>query len=286
MSKIYVYPRLSSIDLSFIRIGGAGLANCMFVAARAFILAKRYNWNIIDPTWVKISLGPYIRGEKDKRHYNNFFNRFGVSWLKKAWLLVFEKRYQENKLLPQDHGVVEVAGLGNYFKDLIPFHDIVYEYFNEITKPNIIKEILPEKFSNVIGIHIRLGDYVNSLRTPIDWYLKSVSQINQIHPNLFSFYIFSDGQDEELKELLSIDNVSRVFFGNALSDIWALSKCRLIIGSDSTFSGWGAFLGQVPIIYPKCHYGNVLINAKDQLVTKDIDTISESFFKRLTIHVK
>jgi len=61
-----------------------------------------------------------------------------------------------------------------------------------------------------------------------------------------------------LKELITIPNVKRVFYGNAMADIWALSKCKIIIGSDSTFSGGGAYIGQKPIVFRKCHFGRVL----------------------------
>ena len=36
----YYYPALSDKDLGWIRIGGPGLANCMFLAANAYISSK------------------------------------------------------------------------------------------------------------------------------------------------------------------------------------------------------------------------------------------------------
>ena len=66
--------------------------------------------------------------------------------------------------------------------------------------------------------------------------------------------LFSDGSDEELQSLLSIPNVERCYFGNAFADMWAISKCKFIIASDSTFSAWGAFLGQRPILFCKRHF--------------------------------
>ena len=67
-------------------------------------------------------------------------------------------------------------------------------------------------------------------------------------------------------ELTSIPNVERVFFGNAISDIFAISKCCYMIGSDSTFSGWGAFLGQVPCVFYRKHYGPVLKDSSKEIV--------------------
>jgi hypothetical protein len=245
----------------------------MFVAARAYIIAQTNHWEFVSPTWFKLSIGPYLRGEKDKRHYLGLFVRHGVSGLKKCCLLMFRKK-SVNKT------IITVDGLGNYFEDLLPHYDLIFSYFTEITRKNILKRVSNEDFSRIVGVHIRLGDYVPSLRIPIDWYKNLVDQINLTFPDRFQFFIFSDGTDQELIDLLKTRNVSRAFLGNALADIWALSRCKFIIGSDSTFSGWGAFLGQVPIIYPKCHYGNVLINRENQLILKD-DIIPDSFLKKI-----
>ena len=57
-----------------------------------------------------------------------------------------------------------------------------------------------------------------------------------------------------VQSLLSLPNVERCFFGNAFADMWAISKCKFVIASDSTFSAWGAFLGQLPILFSKRHF--------------------------------
>lgn len=42
-----------------------------------------------------------------------------------------------------------------------------------------------------------------------------------------------------------------------------------MIGSDSTFSGWGAFLGQVPCVFYRKHYGPVLKDQSKEIVETD-----------------
>lgn len=80
---LYDYPRLSDKDFGWIRLSGPGLANCMFVAARAYINSQIYGTTFIAPTWCKISIGPWLRNEKDKRIYNRLFESIGVSGTKK-----------------------------------------------------------------------------------------------------------------------------------------------------------------------------------------------------------
>lgn len=281
--KNYICPKLpAEYDLGFIRIGGAGLANCMFVAARAWLLHKKTGFEILAPTWGKFSPGPYLRGEKDKRHYFGLFKNLGISGLKKLFLLATLPKIDfDDKNVENVAGVIEVKGLGRYFEDLLDDHALVLDYFHRIIKPKHFHEIKKHNFENVVGVHIRLGDYSENLRTDIQWYKSIILNLNKTSGKEFKFYVFSDGTEEELLPITSIENVKRVFFGNALADILALSKCRLIIGSDSTFSGWGAFLGQVPIIFAKRHFGNVLLNSDNEIILGDDSKIPSYFIDYL-----
>lgn len=266
-NKKFVYPKLpAEFDLGFMRIGGAGLANCMFVAARAWILHKETNYEFITPTWGKFSPGPYLRGEKDKRHYFGLFKRLGISGFNKLILLLTLPKHKHDPTKNYENGtIITVEGLGNYFSDLLDHHQLVKDYFIQIILKNHFRLLDKHDFSNVIGVHIRLGDYSNDLRTDIHWYRNLILEIQSQLNSPFQFNVFSDGTDDELKPITDLKNVRRVFFGNAFSDIIALSRCQLIIGSDSTFSGWGAFLGQVPVIFPRRHFGPVLLNPKYDL---------------------
>jgi hypothetical protein len=59
--------------------------------------------------------------------------------------------------------------------------------------------------------------------------------------------VCSDGTDDELQPLLALPGVVRSRSANALDDLRVLSRASLIVGSRSTFSAWGAFLGDVPL---------------------------------------
>ena len=242
--KKYFYPRLSDKDFGFFRLGGPGLANCMFFAAKAYIACKIYNGVYISPTWKKFSIGPYIRHEKDKRAYTSLFKNYGLSGLKKVIAILGSKLY------PSKYTIV--SELGDYFTDIQLYQSVIKQYFENIVNPETIKQV-PDSIANNVAIHVRLGDYLPHLRVPINWYVNIVKEILKINPNQ-DFVLFSDGRDEELLDLLKIPNVRKVFFGNAFADMWAISKCKLLIASDSTFSAWGAFLGNVPIIFNKRHF--------------------------------
>ena len=196
---------------------------------------------------------------------------------------MFYKKYKGNvKSSEIKKGVLTISGLGNFFQDLLNEHDLVYSYLLSITKNSIKEKVISDDFTHVIGVHIRLGDYrLESSLTPMNWYKEKIDQIRNKYSDRFKFYLFSDGTEEELKKIISIPNVYKVFYGNALADIWALSKCQLIIGSDSSFSAWGAFLGQVPIIFRKFQFGNILKNTENQLIVRDGENIPNNFLERL-----
>jgi len=278
----YVYPRLPAIrDLGVIRYRGAGLANCLFVASRAYLISKKMGWDYINPTWKNFSFGPYLRSEKDKRHYFGLFKKIGISNISKLLILIFLKKIDYQNDMKSKKGLIKIEGLGNYFEDLLFEQRQVKDFIYSILKRKITDKIDKLDFSNVVGIHLRLGDYRADLRTDINWYIKIVNDFNDLHGGNQKFYVFSDGSNNEISTLLSIPRVERVFFGNALSDVLALSKCKFIIGSDSTFSGWAAFLGQTPILFPKRHFGKVLLNSENEFVENNIHVELNNFLQKI-----
>ena len=83
-------------------------------------------------------------------------------------------------------------------------------------------------------------------------------------------YVFSDAEDEYLKDILNLENCNRVHFGSAISDMIALSNARLLVASGSTFSMWASFLGQNPTIWFPGQMRQSLIN-KSSFFEGEID---------------
>lgn len=275
--RIIYYPSLSNIDLSWYRLGGPGLANCMFIASRAYILCIKNNGIYISPTWSKLSIGPILRHERDKRIYSTLFYSKGVKGIKKLFLLIINK-------LRLNKNIKTISGLNNYFQDLNESFPLIKKYFELIVKPETINGVKGYDFQKYIAIHVRLGDYLPQLRISINWYLGIVSSVLKINPEQ-KFMLFSDGTEEELKPLLSMPNVERVFFGNAFADMYAMSKCKFVVASDSTFSAWGAFLGQRPILFNRRHFPPVYNGNIPEIVVGN-STDLPSVFRELVKHEK
>lgn len=264
----YIYPKLPAVKhtFSWARFAGNGLANCLFVYARAILWSRRTGAKIIHPTWFNISIGPYLRGQKDKRHYLGLFSNNGeVSGIRKFFLLNFGRK--SNIFNIQEGGIAYIEGLGNYFEDIIDDNIIISNYILSHVRHHLLLKINSFDFSQCVAVHIRLGDYPENLRTPKTWYIERILEKKQ--EGNYRFLIFSDGKDDELADVLSINGTVRADFGSAIADIIAISKCEYLFGSDSTFAGWGAYIGQVPCRFYRKHFGKILLNQGDETIDND-----------------
>lgn len=112
-----------------------------------------------------------------------------------------------------------------------------------------------------VGIHVRYGDYVqvDADNPPVppppfpratkQYYLDAVAACRELDP-LAAFFVASDGSPEELEFLTSQQRVDVGDEDEPLKDLFSLAQCRLIIGSESTYSRVAACYGDVPITLP------------------------------------
>ena len=101
----------------------------------------------------------------------------------------------------------------------------------------------------LVGVHLRQTDYKEFVGGrffySLEQYLVKMLEIRDLyHPRRCSFLICSDVQWEgNPKQGLAYFSGP----GTLVGDLMALSKCDLILGPPSTFSGWAAWYGKVPI---------------------------------------
>lgn len=259
----YIYPRLSKHDLNILRLGGPGLGNLLFTYSRAVAESKKYNIPMIWPTWYSLKVGPYIRHEMDKRKYNDLFtnNSNYISGMKKIWLRCTNKVVNRNQIKSienVDSGIIEYTGMEGMFEPIIDDYELIRDdLICNLQAQN--RDWVDFDFTSSISVHIRLGDFQrgtteqlkggsHNISTPVAWYCSMIHQIRAAVGRNIQVYVFSDGTEEELHEVLRMPNVQRITFGNSISDIMALSKANLFLASGSTFSMWARFLGRMNVI--------------------------------------
>ncbi len=269
---IYAFPRLSTTDLLFIRLGGNGLGNLMLTWARCLSQADRHGWRMVWPTWGSFKPKNWRVNPYDHRTYTDLFQPTGryVSGWRKPWCLarhrwISEQAAQEGAVPAGT--VVEFRGMEGFFAPFAEDHELVCNELRRMARP-VHQAAFSEPCPAPIGIHVRRGDFIqrgsdeeirsshNSL-LPLDWYIDALKAVRAAAGGDIPAFVFSDGTADELRELLALPRVERVDYGSGLGDMFGLSRSRLLIASGSTFSMWGSYLGQVPTIW---HPGKLLQN--------------------------
>ena len=232
----------------------AGMGNMLIPWARCYLWCIDNNAGMIAPYWTKLRIGPYLRGEKDKRNYQRLFTaNHCIDGSLRLYLLATTKKYAFERYdgaVSSRRGVTVVFSGMDYLPSLIGRHEEIKHALTTMTKP----EYLPRKADRpFIGVHVRLGDYPRAdnpesapwtSRLPIDWYVAAVHEVRKTAGFDLDVILFSDGNDAELTPLLELPTVRRSEYKESITDILALSQAAVIIGSCSTFSMWGAYLAQ------------------------------------------
>jgi hypothetical protein len=141
----------------------------------------------------------------------------------------------------------------NYFKDV---SQVIRKDLELVSKVDNANLRMAEKIRscNAVSIHVRwFGDYnsgqvghENNLDR--DYYLKAVQIIKEKIPEPH-FFVFSDDPGSA-QEMLGLPNglITIVDLNNqaekAFLDLWLMTRCKHHIIANSTFSWWGAWLGE------------------------------------------
>lgn len=273
----YAFPQLGDgYEFGLFRFSGTGLSNLLFTWARCLVMARRYGLKRISPTWPQFSHVRWVRREPDKRTYHDLFYTAPdeVSGIDRLRLLATKRWVPESQLgrkIPEGSIIVFRKHEG-FLAPSVPYQELVCPELLQIVRPEH-KRAIDAGFSPDVAIHVRLGDFINAdpsrgnTRIDLSWY---VGILNRLRENLGSLQVslFSDGTDEELAELLSLDGVRRITFGSSIADIIGLSRARIFIASGSTFSMWASYLGQMPTVwFPKRLHHPILRDSRREIMT-------------------
>lgn len=119
-----------------------------------------------------------------------------------------------------------------------------------------------------VAIHVRRGDYVSNPTynafhglMPLTYYQKGVEMLEKKFGEL-EFFVFSDDKDWVEKEFKM--NHTIIHGSNEIVDLYLMTKCRHNIIANSSFSWWGAWLGDQNdkmVIAPKLWFADPTSNA-------------------------
>jgi hypothetical protein len=268
----------------------AGLGNQLFPLMKAYTFGHLNNLPVLVTGYHQLKIGPYLRGEKNKRNYRGFF-RFQkniLAALPDKWRV---RKYRSNTI---GEPVVETiaASTGadklyvfaamphwdHYFDGLKEYRPLVIDLVWKLIAEKVQQEI-NEQPVPCIGVHIRMGDFrklregedfntVGIVRTPESYFVDIIQSIRSIHGTELPVSIFTDGYQTEFGELLQLNNVQFVEGNSDLVDLLLLSKSKIIVTSaTSTFSYWAGFLSDAILLMHPAHVNTIIrpLNMADQL---------------------
>lgn len=255
----------------------AGLGNQLFPLMKSLVFAHLNNLPLVVVGYNQLKIGPYLRDEKTKRKYSNYFifqkNILGEQIDK--WLLFRNKHMKVEKepllehikLEEANHKLFEYKAIPHwedYYVQLKDYRNLVIDLFWKQIKGDIIKDVDKQK-SPYIGIHIRMGDFrklnegenfsnVGTVRTPEQYFINIIKNIRQIHGTSLPVSVFTDGYKHEFEELFLLDNIDIVEGNTDIVDMLLLSKSKIIVCSaGSTFGYWAGFLANAALILHPDH---------------------------------
>lgn len=253
------------------KLPNAGLGNQLFPLLSAYLFGKHNNLPVVTTGYHRFKIGPYLRGEKSKRRYSNYFtfqkNLIG-SWLDSRKISAYqncrlvkdpsisEKPDENNKTLYEFGAIPHWS---DYFSGLKDHRQEVVDIFFSLIRKEIIDEVNNLQ-APCVGVHIRMGDFrklqlgqdfgkQGAVRTPETYFIQMIENIREINGRSLPVSVFTDGYRNELKNLLALENVQIIEGNKDIVDLLLLSRSRLIVTSaGSTFSYWSAFLADVPVV--------------------------------------
>lgn len=267
-----------------------GLGNQMFQYAAGLSLAKKNNSDLfIDNTWFN-----NIQPQDTIRQYEldcfsctqNFIERKEIkivdqtkrveSILKKLRNPDYFTEYMEtspkfDKKFCKLRGNVYLVGYFQSEKYFIDIRNDLLQEFKFKNRPNSnnVQIINSVRKTNSVSLHIRRGDYVSNKNASkfhglqgLNYYKKAIKIIDSKIKDP-KYFVFSD-DIKWCKKNLQIENAIFVSNKNGSDDLRIMINCKHNIIANSSFSWWGAWLGE--------NYDKVVIAPKAWFKSKHADS--------------
>jgi hypothetical protein len=153
-------------------------------------------------------------------------------------------------------GRVYLQGYWQSEKYFLPIAGVIRQEFTLRNPPDAANAALLEKIQAVeaVAIHVRRGDYLLerfASHFPVldpDYYRQAMARLAP-HLRQPHYFIFSDDPAwarENIRPAAPVTYVTHNSGDRGFEDLHLMSRCRHFIIANSSFSWWGAWLGQHP----------------------------------------
>ena len=249
----------------------SGLGNRLWPWARCVVYSHLHGVPMVKPLWLwPMRIGPLVKQRMPVATwpghlYMNLFRArpAEVTGSVRLHAMLRSPEIPEPASLdtpPQaEDGAVTFTGEGGMFAPLLGHEALVRNAIRTMTKERWLR-VVDRPAQVPIGIHVRRSDFKVAtqasqfvtegfLRTPLSWFVEALRLVRRELGVDAPAHVVSDGRAEELRALLREPNMNFVTEGSPISDMLLLSRASVLIGSGgSSFSGWAAFLGEMPVV--------------------------------------
>jgi Glycosyl transferase family 11 len=298
------------VSVVICRLPKAGLGNQLFPLVKAAVFSELNGIPLIVAGYNQFRIGPYLRGEKVKRNYRNYFNfqKNGLTALFEKFSFWRYRRYPEvvepligrlskDQLSGKKFIFSSIPHWSDYFAGLKEHRDLAISLFRKMIRKSILLQAEGLQ-APCIGVHIRMGDFrklaagedfraVGGVRTPERYFMDIISSIREINGSALPVSVFTDGYRKEFEGLFSLENVHMVEGNTDIADLLLLSKSKLIVTSaGSTFSYWSGFLSDAPLVMHPDHLHEPIRPAPVNLIWYEGPMFPDQPAELLKINIK
>lgn len=242
-------------SIVLIKLPRAGLGNKLIVWGHGVQFSDANQLKSYTIGWFDFKVGTFFRQEKRKRLYFGFFKRsiFDFSFLYKVF---FYKKIYNPTTFSEKSNVVYIFNklpeFPNYFLGINNSRELIREHFYKLVAEKhlttLSNSILP-----LIAVHVRRSDFIKNeyleigsvcnLQTPLEYFKEKIFEIRRKLNSNLPVTIFTDGNFDEVSDLLMIENVRLSDDNLDIVDLLLMANAKyLIISPGSTFSLWAQFI--------------------------------------------
>lgn len=207
-----------------------GIGNQLFQLAAAFAYARKHGKKLFidDGEWTA------SQGKSPKLYRDSLFKNFEFCSSSNLVTEIKEQRFNYNEL-PYIDGDVALRG---YFQSLKYFQEYKDDFIKKLQFPEVNDRFITR---DSMSFHIRMGDYKYYpaiFGNNINYFSKAFER----YQDEFQINVFTDSPDDVLRIFDKYD-FRLIRTSSELNDLTLLSKHDRIVCSNSSFSWWGAILG-------------------------------------------
>lgn len=242
-------------DMVFDRSHFAMSENRIFLLDRFSGPARIRRWGILRE-YLFLALWAF-RAKIGESRFRAVLSRLGMTWVKIENPFALQHDFDEESIRSM-RGTVYISGCYGHVPHM-PSRDALKELLTIVEPPSAANRryIDDMRSSESVSVHVRRTDYLlacnNSPALDVSYQRKAMDVMRRKVGNP-RWFIFSDDIEWCRKEFADVDNAVFVSGNESCpwEDIRLMSVCRHHIIANSTFSWWGAYLGDDDgiVLYP------------------------------------